>query len=186
MSRLGQLYRLKRCSELLIPLAGTSTRRNLLDSSRALYVIQIGEKRNFSALTPVLCCKSPDGAGPSPPPTGGSGKDGDNNKKDNQRTCPKCGHPILVDINQYIKANRFVRCENCDHMFTVVGENDANKGRNSKAYPGSGVEAAEAGRSQNANTARKPPPPPRKIYEFLDKYIVGQNQAKKMSKCGCV
>ena len=51
---------------------------------------------------------------------------------DNQRTCPKCGHPILVDINQYIKANRFVRCENCDHMFTVVGENDANKGRNSK------------------------------------------------------
>ena len=48
-----------------------------------------------------------------------------------------------------------------------------------QAYPGSGVEAAEAGRSQNANTARKPPPPPRKIYEFLDKYIVGQNQAKK-------
>ena len=37
-----------------------------------------------------------------------------------------------MDINQYIKANRFVRCENCDHMFTVVGENDANKGRNSK------------------------------------------------------
>ena len=48
-----------------------------------------------------------------------------------------------------------------------------------QAYPGSGVEAAEAGRSQNANAARKPPPPPRKIFEFLDKYIVGQEVAKK-------
>ena len=80
---------------------GTTTRRNLLDSSRALYVIQIGEKRNFSALTPVLCCKSPDGAGPSPPPTGGSGKDGDNNKKGTTQ-CENL--PIFLPLRFYVKS----------------------------------------------------------------------------------
>ena len=41
-------------------------------------------------------------------------------------------------------------------------------------FPGSAAEAAEAGQRGQANSLRKAPPPPKKIKEFLDKFIVGK------------
>ena len=43
-----------------------------------------------------------------------------------------------------------------------------------KSFPGSAAEAAEAGQRGQANSLRKAPPPPKKIKEFLDKFIVGK------------
>ena len=68
MSRLGQLRSLKKASDVFIG------RGRILNRNKNQILVQIGgDQRAFSALTPILCCKSPDGAGPSPPPTSGSG-----------------------------------------------------------------------------------------------------------------
>ena len=78
MSRFGQLRGLRRVSDYIV------TRRNggaILASARNdnFFLVEItSDKRLFSALTPVLANKSPDGGGPTPPPTGagGDGKKG--------------------------------------------------------------------------------------------------------------
>merc|ERR1711935_943485 len=73
---------------------------------------------------------------------------------------------------------RFIKCEACSHLFVVLSENE-NKSRGGKSFPGSAAEAAEAGQRGQANSLRKAPPPPKKIKDFLDKFIVGQEAAKK-------
>ena len=77
MSRFGQLRGLRRISDFVV------TRRNggaiLSARNDHLFLVEItSDKRLFSALTPVLANKSPDGGGPTPPPTGagGDGKKG--------------------------------------------------------------------------------------------------------------
>ena len=88
--------------------------------------------------------------------------------------CPKCGS-ICDNIST---TTRFIKCTACEHFFVVLAEND-NKSSRGKAYPGSAAEAAEAGQRGQTNPLRKAPPPPKKIKEFLDKFIVGQEAAKK-------
>ncbi len=56
-----------------------------------------------------------------------------------------------------------------------MSENDSKKTVSGKADPELGT--AKAGLAGGPN--RKPPPPPKKIYEYLDKYIIGQDIAKK-------
>ena len=91
--------------------------------------------------------------------------------------CPKCGSPC-DNVNAYVSATRFVKCEACSHFFVVLSEND-NRSRG-KSFAGSAAEAAqEAGQRGQAINSRKPPPPPKKIKEFLDKFIIGQEVAKK-------
>ena len=70
-----------------------------------------------------------------------------------------------------------MKCEKCLHLFVVLSDSDANKGRNSKPFTGT-AEATEAA-GKNPSPARKPPPIPREIYGYLDKHIVGQEVAKK-------
>ena len=65
MSRLGQLRSLKKASDVFIG------RGRVLNRNKNQILVVEGQ-RAFSALTPILYCKSPDGAGPSPPPTSGS------------------------------------------------------------------------------------------------------------------
>lgn len=67
MSRLGQLRSLKKVSNVFIG------RGRILSRKNNVLLVQISDQqtRALSALTPILCCKSPDGAGPSPPPTSG-------------------------------------------------------------------------------------------------------------------
>ncbi|KAG8225412.1 hypothetical protein J437_LFUL004612 [Ladona fulva] len=70
--------------------------------------------------------------------------------------CPKCA------------STRFVKCEKCHHFFVVLSEMDSKKSlKESKEEPKSGF-------------FRKPPPPPKKIFEYLNKHVVGQEYAKKV------
>ncbi|XP_078804801.1 ATP-dependent clpX-like chaperone, mitochondrial isoform X2 [Oryzias latipes] len=97
--------------------------------------------------------------------SGGSGKGG------GQLRCPKCGDPC-THVETFVSSTRFVKCEKCHHFFVVLSETDSKKGLNK--------EAESAAEAVKLAFAQKPPPPPKKIYAYLDKYVVGQSYAKKV------
>ncbi|XP_046400664.1 ATP-dependent Clp protease ATP-binding subunit clpX-like, mitochondrial isoform X2 [Ischnura elegans] len=81
--------------------------------------------------------------------------------------CPKCGDPC-THVETFVSSTRFVKCEKCHHFFVVLSEMDSKKSlKESKEEPKSGF-------------FRKPPPPPKKIFEYLNKHVVGQEYAKKV------
>jgi len=86
---------------------------------------------------------------------------------DNQMTCPKCGSPC-EHVATLISSTRFVKCEKCSHFFVVLNEQDQKT-----------KQAKDTREVENGKTTRKPPPYPKKIYEFLDSHIIGQEAAKK-------
>uniref|UniRef100_A0A182QZH8 ClpX-type ZB domain-containing protein n=1 Tax=Anopheles farauti TaxID=69004 RepID=A0A182QZH8_9DIPT len=95
----------------------------------------------------------------------GSGKDGGKeppNKK-NTLSCPKCGDPC-THVETFVSSTRFVKCEKCHHFFVVLSEVDSKKTIKDTEPKGT----------------RKPPPPPKKIMEYLDRHVVGQELAKKV------
>jgi len=94
---------------------------------------------------------------------GSSGSGGDN-----QLLCPKCGSPC-EHVATFISSTRFVKCEKCSHFFVVLSEQDQ------KAK----VKDAKEINNDKQNTTRKPPPYPKKIYEYLNSHIIGQEPAKK-------
>ncbi|CAF0936090.1 unnamed protein product [Adineta ricciae] len=76
--------------------------------------------------------------------------------------CPKCGD-VCMHVDSLVSSTRFVKCDKCSHFFVILSENErAKKSKDDK------------------NKKRQPPPSPKKIYEFLNKYIVGQEHAKKV------
>ncbi|CAG2165962.1 unnamed protein product [Oppiella nova] len=97
--------------------------------------------------------------------SGGSGGGG----KDGQLCCPKCGNPC-THVETFVSSTRFVKCEKCLHFFVVLSEIDSKKT----------IKENRNVNNEKLNVQRKPPPPPKKIYEFLDKNVVGQNYAKKV------
>lgn len=98
---------------------------------------------------------------PTPPPTKDSGSGG---KNKNTLSCPKCGDPC-THVETFVSSTRFVKCEKCHHFFVVLSEVDSKK-----------KEGVDAKNGQY----RKPPPPPKKIYDYLNKHVVGQEYAKKV------
>ncbi|XP_064422028.1 caseinolytic mitochondrial matrix peptidase chaperone subunit Xa isoform X1 [Latimeria chalumnae] len=106
-----------------------------------------------------------DGGGKKSSGSGNSGKGG------NQLRCPKCGDPC-THVETFVSSTRFVKCEKCHHFFVVLSEADTKKSLNKE--PESAAEAVKLAFQQ------KPPPPPKKIYSYLDKYVVGQSYAKKV------
>jgi len=82
-------------------------------------------------------------------------------------TCPKCGSPC-EHVATLISSTRFVKCEKCSHFFVVLNEQDQKT-----------KQAKDTREVENGKTTRKPPPYPKKIYEFLDSHIIGQEAAKK-------
>ncbi|KAM4747562.1 ATP-dependent clpX-like chaperone, mitochondrial isoform 2-T2 [Rhinophrynus dorsalis] len=105
------------------------------------------------------------GEGGSKKSSGGSGKGG------NQLRCPKCGD-LCTHVETFVSSTRFVKCEKCHHFFVVLSEADSKKTMNKE--PETAAEAVKLAFQQ------KPPPPPKKIYNYLDKYVVGQSYAKKV------
>ncbi|GFG34981.1 hypothetical protein Cfor_01086 [Coptotermes formosanus] len=92
----------------------------------------------------------------------GTGKDGGNHL-----TCPKCGDPC-THVETFVSSTRFVKCEKCHHFFVVLSEVDSKR-------------SLKEGRDdQKSGFFRKPPPPPKKIFEYLNKHVVGQEHAKKV------
>uniref|UniRef100_A0A6M2DRR9 Putative atp-dependent clp protease atp-binding subunit clpx-like mitochondrial n=1 Tax=Xenopsylla cheopis TaxID=163159 RepID=A0A6M2DRR9_XENCH len=83
-------------------------------------------------------------------------------KKGNTLSCPKCGDPC-THVETFVSSTRFVKCEKCHHFFVVLSEVDSKK----------------TIKDEGANH-RKPPPPPKKIMEYLNRHVVGQELAKKV------
>jgi len=90
---------------------------------------------------------------------------GDNDKRPR---CPKCGSPC-ENVNTHMANTRFVKCEKCSHFFVVMSEQDQR----------SKLKDSEEMKEGKATNQRKPPPYPKKIYEYLDSHIIGQDKAKK-------
>ncbi|KAL4613264.1 ATP-dependent Clp protease ATP-binding subunit clpX-like, mitochondrial [Arapaima gigas] len=102
---------------------------------------------------------------------GGKRSSGNSGKGGSQLRCPKCGDPC-IHVDTFVSSTRFVKCENCHHFFVVLSETDSKRSLNKE--PESAAEAVKLAFQQ------KPPPPPKKIYTYLDKYVVGQSYAKKV------
>ncbi|GAA6093190.1 ATP-dependent Clp protease ATP-binding subunit clpX-like, mitochondrial [Tachysurus ichikawai] len=97
--------------------------------------------------------------------SGGSGKGG------SRLRCPRCGD-TCTHVETVASFTRFVKCEKCHHFFVVLSEIDSNN-----RLP---KEAESVAEDVNLAFAQKPPPPPKKVYSYLDKYVVGQSYAKKV------
>ncbi|CAB3244203.1 unnamed protein product [Arctia plantaginis] len=125
--------------------------------------------------TCAVLCKSPTEQPPGPPhhthppkePTNtgttGGKKSGSGS---GVLTCPKCGDPC-THVETFVSSTRFVKCDKCHHFFVVLSEVDTKKSIKDNAENKSGF-------------YRKPPPPPKKIFEYLNKHVVGQEYAKKV------
>lgn len=61
-----------------------------------------------------------------------------------------------------------MKCEKCHHFFVVLSEGEGKK------------PIKDAALNKAIPTSRKAPPPPKKIYEYLDRHVIGQEQAKKV------
>jgi len=102
-------------------------------------------------------------------PSGGPHKGGTGSSKDggaNELFCPRCGEPC-TQVEAFVSSTKFVKCESCHHFFVVVSETDAKK---TKAGP----------RQEKQQKIRKPPPAPKKIFEYLNSHVVGQERAKRV------
>ncbi|XP_028812325.1 caseinolytic mitochondrial matrix peptidase chaperone subunit Xa isoform X1 [Denticeps clupeoides] len=129
--------------------------------------------------TPV-CSASKDGAAKNGPGDGGKKSLGDGSGKrlgpgnfgkgGGRLCCPKCGD-LCTHVETFVSSTRFVKCEKCHHFFVVLSETDTKK---SLKEPELAAEAVKLAFQQ------KPPPPPKKIYGYLDEYVIGQSYAKKV------
>ncbi|VDM09358.1 unnamed protein product [Wuchereria bancrofti] len=81
--------------------------------------------------------------------------------------CDECGKP-LKNIPSSTPSSRYLICENCRRLFSC----------------GPPDEDDEKGSILRASEADKKPPYPKEIYGFLNKYIIGQEQAKKTLSVG--
>lgn len=132
----------------------------------------------------TVCAGTKDAPPPPPPPpptgtgdgggkgilggSGGSGKGilgGGRGEPPNTMACPKCGDPC-THVGTFVSSSRFVKCVKCNHFFVVLSEVDKKKMPKDQ---------------WNGNASdRRQPPPPKKIMEFLDKHVIGQDLAKKV------
>lgn len=109
------------------------------------------------------------GSGHSKTPSTGGGGGGGNGKTtrgngDKGWTCPNCGE-LCTHIDMFV-STRFVKCDKCNHFFAIVPETETKTSKENTA-------------DRHGND-RKPPPPPRKIYDYLNKFVIGQDFAKKV------
>lgn len=171
-----------RCGRIVLgqvrPRSGSSVHRLKLASRSHEHNGQNISSRVLS-MTRLMCTSSDGGSTtviggddkksrPPPVTTGGrgSGDKGKGGKKGNHLCCPKCGDPC-THVETFVSSTRFVKCEKCHHFFVVLSETDTKK-------------SFKEFRDEKLAPKKKSPPPPRKIFEFLDRYVVGQEHAKKV------
>lgn len=132
-----------------------------------------GSDNNNNTNSPTLSAggssKQVDGKGATTAKSSSSGKD----QKKNTLSCPKCGDPC-THVETFVSSTRFVKCEKCHHFFVVLSEMDSKKSIKEE------LKGNLNGTHPNLNTHRRPPPPPKKIMEYLDRHVVGQDWAKKV------
>ena len=92
----------------------------------------------------------------------GAPSGGEPPKDKNFLACPKCGNSC-TQVETFVSSTRFVKCGKCNHFFVVLSEVDH-----------------KAKLKEEPKNQRKPPPPPLKIMEYLDRHVVGQEFAKKV------
>jgi ATP-dependent Clp protease ATP-binding subunit ClpX len=96
----------------------------------------------------------------------GSGGDGGKGPDKRNLQCPKC-HEFVTNVDSLAPLTRFVKCDKCSHLFIVDSESEQQK-------------QAKAENKQPQPKKINPPPSPKRIYEFLNKFIIGQDHAKKV------
>ncbi|XP_047139485.1 ATP-dependent Clp protease ATP-binding subunit clpX-like, mitochondrial isoform X1 [Hydra vulgaris] len=161
-------------------LSNVCFQKNLTKNAKSVWA----GKQNFvyhccaSFSTSSRALKKSDGIG-NPPINGGgsnSGKGTSGNGKGNQLCCPKCGEPC-TQVETFVSATRFVKCEKCQNFFVVLSELESKRSIHNEKYQQAQQETSNP---NNQNKRVKEPPPPKKIYEYLSKYVVGQEVAKKV------
>ncbi|XP_008553557.1 ATP-dependent Clp protease ATP-binding subunit clpX-like, mitochondrial isoform X2 [Microplitis demolitor] len=138
-------------------------------------IVRVVAARSLS--TTCVLSKAP--SEPTPPnkdigTTAGSGNGngkggGGGGGKKNTLTCPKCGDPC-THVETFVSSTRFVKCEKCSHFFVVLSEIDSKRS----------LKETSRGDDPKQGFYRKPPPPPKKIFEYLNKHVIGQEYAKKV------
>ena len=89
--------------------------------------------------------------------------------KDGQLHCPKCGQPNTYIRRSTLSAS-FVQCNKCHHFFAILPGRDAKYAE----------ETEKKDVLEKKHDSAEQPPAPKKIYEYLSKYVVGQEHAKKV------
>uniref|UniRef100_A0A671Q8G1 ATP-dependent Clp protease ATP-binding subunit clpX-like, mitochondrial n=1 Tax=Sinocyclocheilus anshuiensis TaxID=1608454 RepID=A0A671Q8G1_9TELE len=138
-------------------------------SRRGTLEVRLGHRvpvRSFSETTVYYASKDgmKDGDGGKKSVGEGSGKrssSSNSGKGGSQLRCPKCGDPC-THVETFV----------CEYFISYNILVDTKKSLSKD--PESAAEAVKLAFQQ------KPPPPPKKIYAYLDKYVVGQDHAKKV------
>jgi len=86
-------------------------------------------------------------------------------------TCPKCGN-VCSRVDTATTNTRFVKCEKCHHFFIALSEK--------KSHQKDAKRQQSVADKINMSPTSKPLPPPKKIYQYLDRYVIGQDYAKKV------
>jgi len=137
-------------------------------------VLKKGSQHRFITTSSCLCKT---GSNPPVDPPLGEEKNLSNKSsssgpgKDNQFCCPKCGNPC-TNVETFVSSTRFVKCEKCHHFFVVLSDVDQKKTAKEQEQ--------EAASEPKSGQFRKAPPPPKKIYEYLNRHVIGQEWAKKV------
>lgn len=166
-------YRLHTISKIY-PLLWRSNRRYCQIGFNKATVFSRGSQSRFIATSPCLCKT---GSKLPVDPTSGEEKNPSNkfsssgSGKDNQFCCPKCGNPC-TNVETFVSSTRFVKCEKCHHFFVVLSDVDQKKAVKEQEQ--------ETATEPKSGQFRKAPPPPKKIYEYLNRHVIGQEWAKKV------
>jgi hypothetical protein len=90
--------------------------------------------------------------------------------------CPKCG-ALCTHVDSLVSLSRFVKCEKCNHFFVIMAEDRKPVTFFTERQAQSPQQQQQEQQKQFKPT---PPPPPKKIWDFLNKYIIGQDHSKKV------